>query len=155
MLMNLLQVFEASKVWFSIGGEYYVNEPVNYVYMADTILKEPRNVSIRLNEQIGQFVKIQLYFANIWISIRYCNLYQLSHKKKLQYFHIGIFNNRNILFFHLFSEVTFDCETTDGPFYPEQTPFEISNTDLPQIETETSTDTTLSQGKEDVTRGIF
>ena len=78
-----------------------------------------------------------------------------TQKKKLQYFHLGIFNNRNILFFHLFSEVTFDCETTDGPFYPEQTPFEISNTDLPQIETETSTDTTLSQGKEDVTRGIF
>ena len=78
----------------------------------------------------------------------------MSHKKKLQYFHIGIFNNRNILFFHLFSEVTFDCETTDGPFYPEQTPFEISNTDLPQIETETSTDTTMSQGKDgDVTRG--
>ena len=37
--------------------------------MADTILKEPRNVSIRLNGQIGQFVKLQLFFANVWISI--------------------------------------------------------------------------------------
>ena len=66
---NLFQVFDKALVWFSIGGEYYVNEPVNYVYMADTILKEPRNVSIRLNGQIGQFVKLQLFFANVWISI--------------------------------------------------------------------------------------
>ena len=64
-----MQVFDKALVWFSIGGEYYVNQPVNYVYMADTILKEPRNVSIRLNEQIGQFVKLQFYFANVWISI--------------------------------------------------------------------------------------
>ena len=66
---NLFQVFDKALVWFSIGGEYYVNEPVNYVYMADTILKEPRNVSIRLNRQIGQFVKLQLFFANVWISV--------------------------------------------------------------------------------------
>lgn len=46
-----------------------MKEPVSYVYMADTILKEPRNVSIRLNGQIGRYVKMELYFANVWISI--------------------------------------------------------------------------------------
>ena len=56
-------------VWFSIGGHYYTQEPVTYVYMADTILKEPRNVSIRLDGHVGQFVKIELYFSNVWLSI--------------------------------------------------------------------------------------
>ena len=37
--------------------------------MADTILKEPRNVSIRLNGQVGRYVKIELYFSNVWLSI--------------------------------------------------------------------------------------
>ena len=60
---------------------------------------------------------------------------------------------KEMFFFSYFSEVTFDCETTDGPFYPEEKPFEISNADQAQIETETSTDTTVSQGKDDVTRG--
>jgi hypothetical protein len=63
-------VFKKADVWFSIGGKYYTKEPaVTYEYMADTILKEARNVSIRLHEQIGRFVKVELYFANVWISI--------------------------------------------------------------------------------------
>ena len=64
-----IQVFEKAVVWFSIGGEYYLQEPVTYVYMADTILKEPRNVSIRLDGRLGRFVKLELYFASVWISV--------------------------------------------------------------------------------------
>ena len=60
-------------VWFSIGGEYYIQEPVTYIYMADTILKEPRNVSIRLNGHVGRFVKLELYFSNVWMSISEVN----------------------------------------------------------------------------------
>ncbi len=37
--------------------------------MADTILEEPRNVSIRLRNQIGRFVKIELFFSNVWLSV--------------------------------------------------------------------------------------
>lgn len=66
--MNI-QVFQRAVVWFSIGGEYYIQEPVSYVYMADTILKEPRNVSIRLNDRVAQYVKVELFFSNVWISI--------------------------------------------------------------------------------------
>lgn len=64
-----IQVFKKAVVYFSIGGEYYVQEPVTYVYMADTILQEPRNVSIRLNGHVGRYVKIELYFSNVWLSI--------------------------------------------------------------------------------------
>ena len=63
------QVFNKAVVSFSIGGEYYTQEPVTYVYMADTILKEPRNVSIRLNGHVAKFVKLELYFSNVWMSI--------------------------------------------------------------------------------------
>ena len=63
------QVFRKAVIWFSTGGIYYTKEPLTYHYMADTILREPRNVSIRLNGQVGAFVKIHLYFSNIWISI--------------------------------------------------------------------------------------
>ena len=60
-------------VWFSVGGEYYIQEPVTYIYMADTILKEPRNVSIRLNGHVGRYVKLELYFSNVWLSISEVN----------------------------------------------------------------------------------
>ena len=63
------QVFSKAVIWFSIGGKYFTRQPITYQYMADTILQEPRNVSIRLNRQVGQYVKIQLFFANIWMSV--------------------------------------------------------------------------------------
>ena len=53
-------------IWFSVGGEHFINEPVVYEYMPDKILEEPRNVSIRLEQRIGRFVKIQLFFNNAW-----------------------------------------------------------------------------------------
>lgn len=63
------QVFRKAIIWFSIGGTYYTKDPITYTYMADTILREPRNVSIRLNGQVGAYVKLHLYFSNIWMSI--------------------------------------------------------------------------------------
>ena len=63
------QVFSKAIIKFSIGGQYFTQDPIVYHYMADTILQEPRNVSIRLNRHIGKYVSIQLYFANIWMSV--------------------------------------------------------------------------------------
>ena len=37
--------------------------------MPDRMLTEPRNVSIDLKESVGRFVKIELVFSNVWISI--------------------------------------------------------------------------------------
>ena len=68
-----IQVFEKAIIQFSIGGEYYIQEPVTYIYMADTILKEPRNVSIRLDGQVGRYVKLELYFSNVWLSVSEVN----------------------------------------------------------------------------------
>ena len=33
------------------------------------MLKEPRNVSIGLQQRVARFVKIELVFSNVWISI--------------------------------------------------------------------------------------
>ena len=63
------QVFRKAVIWFSIGGTYFNQDPITYTYMADTILREPRNVSIRLNGRVGAYVKLHLYFSNIWMSI--------------------------------------------------------------------------------------
>ena len=37
--------------------------------MPDKMLKEPRNVTIDLRQNVGQYVTIELVFSNIWISI--------------------------------------------------------------------------------------
>ena len=63
---NISKVFRKALVWFSIGGEHYITDPIEYEYMPDKILEEPRNVSIRLEQKVGRFVKIQLFFMNNW-----------------------------------------------------------------------------------------
>ena len=37
--------------------------------MPDKMLREPRNVSIDLKQNIARFVKIELVFSNVWISV--------------------------------------------------------------------------------------
>ncbi|KAL0280488.1 UNVERIFIED_CONTAM: hypothetical protein PYX00_001761 [Menopon gallinae] len=64
-----VQVFAEAKITFSVGGKYYPGEPITYSYMEDRIFENPRNVSIKLHHRVGQFVKIQLYFAAKWIMI--------------------------------------------------------------------------------------
>ena len=46
-----------------------MGDPILYEYMPDKMLKEPRNISIGLNESVARFVKIELFFSNVWISI--------------------------------------------------------------------------------------
>ena len=59
-------MFRRAVVWFSVGGEHYIGDPILYEYMPDKILEEPRNVSIRLEQKVGRYVKLQLFFTNIW-----------------------------------------------------------------------------------------
>ena len=37
--------------------------------MPDKMLTEPRNISIDLKQNVAQFIKIELVFSNVWISI--------------------------------------------------------------------------------------
>lgn len=65
-----VQVFSGAKVLFSVGGKRYSKgEPITYEYIADKIFESSRNVSIKLHNRVGKFVKIQLQFEAKWIMI--------------------------------------------------------------------------------------
>lgn len=64
-----VQVFSGAKIQFSIGGQYYNGEPLYFSYMPDTVMEQARNVTIRLQNRIGKFVKFQLNFASKWMMI--------------------------------------------------------------------------------------
>lgn len=69
MLLPLIysQVFSHAKIFISIGGNVYNGEPVHFSYMPDLVLEHARNVTIKLHNRIGKFIKLQLYFASRWI----------------------------------------------------------------------------------------
>lgn len=56
-----------AKAYFSIGGQYYNGEPVQYSYMPDQVMEHARDVTIKLHHRIGRYVQLQLYFASRWI----------------------------------------------------------------------------------------
>ncbi|XP_065160829.1 discoidin domain-containing receptor tyrosine kinase B isoform X2 [Atheta coriaria] len=62
-----VQVFSHAKIFISIGGNVYNGEPVHFSYMPDLVLEHARNVTIKLHNRIGKFIKLQLYFASRWI----------------------------------------------------------------------------------------
>ena len=63
------QVFSEANIIFSVGGRYFVGEPITYTYIEDRIFENSRNISIKLHHRIGRFVKLQLHFAAKWIMI--------------------------------------------------------------------------------------
>ncbi|XP_055335639.1 discoidin domain-containing receptor 2-like [Paramacrobiotus metropolitanus] len=64
-----VQVFATASIYFSIGGKYYTGAPVHYAYTADTVMEKSRNVSIKLNQHVGRYVKVILTFASRWMMI--------------------------------------------------------------------------------------
>ncbi|XP_022905687.1 discoidin domain-containing receptor 2 [Onthophagus taurus] len=62
-----VQVFSRAKTYFSIGGNLFSGEPVHFSYMPDLVLEHARNVTIKLHNRIGRFLKLQLYFGSRWI----------------------------------------------------------------------------------------
>ena len=64
-----VRVFRMAKVYFSIGGEYYVGPPVEFQYTRDPLLEFARLVIIPLKENVGRFVKVQLFFDDKWMLI--------------------------------------------------------------------------------------
>ena len=71
-------------IWFSVGGEHYFTKPVSYEYVPDDILQDSRNVSIPIKNQVGQFVKIQLFFDDIWILVSEISFESVETKAVLE-----------------------------------------------------------------------
>ncbi|KAK9877951.1 hypothetical protein WA026_020171 [Henosepilachna vigintioctopunctata] len=68
-----IQVFAAAKIYFSMDGTHFKDEPIIYNSMEDLIFENPRNISIKLYQRIGKFVKIKLLFASRWILLSEVN----------------------------------------------------------------------------------
>ncbi|XP_015126080.1 epithelial discoidin domain-containing receptor 1 isoform X2 [Diachasma alloeum] len=64
-----VQVFSQVEVSFSIGGTFFMGEPIIYNYMEDKIFETSRNITIKLHHRVGKFVKLQLYFSSKWIML--------------------------------------------------------------------------------------
>uniref|UniRef100_A0A182UCY3 Discoidin domain-containing protein n=1 Tax=Anopheles melas TaxID=34690 RepID=A0A182UCY3_9DIPT len=63
------RVFVHAKVFFSIGGQHFTGEPVQFSYMPDTVMENARDVTIKLHQRVGRYVQIHLYFALRWIML--------------------------------------------------------------------------------------
>jgi len=63
------QVFSGAKVWFSFDGNIWSKRPIEFEYMPDTVLENPREVVVHLHQRAGMFVKFDLQFASKWILI--------------------------------------------------------------------------------------
>ncbi|XP_052222204.1 LOW QUALITY PROTEIN: discoidin domain-containing receptor 2-like [Dreissena polymorpha] len=64
-----VRVFRQALVFFSVGGMFYINNPVTYDYMQDRALEASREVKIDLGHKLGKFVKLKLAFDAKWILI--------------------------------------------------------------------------------------
>ncbi|XP_011873234.1 PREDICTED: epithelial discoidin domain-containing receptor 1-like [Vollenhovia emeryi] len=64
-----VQVFSQIDILFSIGGKYYIGEPITYTYMEDKIFETSRNITIKLHHRVGKFVKLRLHFSDRWIMV--------------------------------------------------------------------------------------
>ncbi|XP_076351974.1 discoidin domain-containing receptor 2-like isoform X2 [Tachypleus tridentatus] len=69
MFTKDIRVFASAKLWFSIGGKYYLGEPLHFSYMADSFIDKARNVTIFLHHRFGKFVKVELTFGSRWILV--------------------------------------------------------------------------------------
>jgi discoidin domain receptor family protein 2 len=56
-------------VHFSIGGHQFFGEPVFFSYMPDLVMEHARNVTVKLHNRVGRYVRLQLYFAAKWIMV--------------------------------------------------------------------------------------
>lgn len=64
-----VRLYKEVKVMFSIGKNILRGDPLIFMPMEDSIIEQPRNVSVKLHRRIGKYVKLQLYFASKWIMI--------------------------------------------------------------------------------------
>jgi discoidin domain receptor family protein 2 len=64
-----VRVFRRADVFFSIGGQYYQSQAVKFNFQLDPFQESARPVTIRLANQIGRYIQLNLYFESRWIMI--------------------------------------------------------------------------------------
>ncbi|KAL3871570.1 hypothetical protein ACJMK2_039561 [Sinanodonta woodiana] len=64
-----VKIFRRVLLYFSIGGMYFLKEPIQYDFMPDNLVEYARNVTISLANNVGQFIKLKLFFDDKWMMI--------------------------------------------------------------------------------------
>ncbi|XP_058790715.1 epithelial discoidin domain-containing receptor 1-like isoform X2 [Phymastichus coffea] len=64
-----VKMFSQLEALFSIGGKYYGGEPITYNSVEDSIFEHAHNITVKLHNRVGKFVKLRLHFAAKWIMI--------------------------------------------------------------------------------------
>lgn len=65
-----IKVFKLAKVWFSVGGQHFNSPPLSFEpESGDGLRWSLKNISIPVQGRVGKYVKIQLFFNDIWILI--------------------------------------------------------------------------------------
>ena len=70
-----IRVFKMALVYFSVGGNLYQNKPVKYDFIQDSAVEYSRPVLIRLHNNVGRYVRLQLYFDAKWMMISEIQFY--------------------------------------------------------------------------------
>ena len=69
MFSREVRIFSMAKIYFSLDGQDFSTSYVEYPYLRDTLMEYARTVRIPLEQNIGRFVKVQLFFDAKWILI--------------------------------------------------------------------------------------
>ena len=69
MFTKDVRVFKTARISFSVGGKYFLGEPVVFRFMRDTLIEYARYVIIPLHHRVGQYAKVQLEFDDRWLMI--------------------------------------------------------------------------------------
>lgn len=51
-------------MFFSVGGKLYPGDPIAIHVQEDCIFEDSKNMSIKLHQRIGRYVKIQFFWAS-------------------------------------------------------------------------------------------
>lgn len=62
-------MFRSAEIFYSIGGKYYLPHTTKINYERDDTIEDARFVPLRMQNKIGRYVKIDLYFQARWIMI--------------------------------------------------------------------------------------
>lgn len=58
-----MAVFHSAKIWFSLDGVQWAQQPEDFGYMPDKALEKARDVIVHLHHRVGRFIKFDLMFA--------------------------------------------------------------------------------------------
>ena len=69
MFTKEARVFCQARIYFGLDTGPWISTPIDYTYGRDPLIEYARTVSIPLRQNIGQFVKVQLFFDSKWLMI--------------------------------------------------------------------------------------